>query len=171
MLKPKKNLFEDVTEQPREHYTFRFDPQKAILIQKTQLRSFHKGMIVCIAFLAVIATVCALFRSQITGFILGGLFSLLVLYIKSASLQRKAWTTAMQRLADTVYDYSLYANELIVWTSSDRSVEQRKYQLCDIKKPRIVGDFVVLEMDNKLYILNKDELLPNSYFLSRCYQG
>ena len=40
--------------------------------------------------------------------------------------------------------------------------------LHEIKKARIIKNLVVLEIENELYLMRKNELVENSYFLSIC---
>ncbi len=172
MLEPKKDLFENIQEEPLEHYTLQVDPQKVAPVEKAQLASYKRRMLTVIALFAIACVFGIQSHAQVvTGLALGSLFCIVVAYFKSLSTYKKAFAKSALRFSETVYDYSLYHDYLIVWISSEQSIKQMKYQLSDIKKAQIIADFVVLEIDGRLFLLNKDELTPNSYFISRCYQG
>ena len=67
-----------------------------------------------------------------------------------------------------MYDYTLYDEFLIVWISSDDAVRQIKVRLDEIKKSQVIADVIVMEIDGQLFLMKKDELVENSYFLTVC---
>ena len=66
------------------------------------------------------------------------------------------------------YGYTLYDDFLIGWMSSDDGIRQIKVRLDEIKKAQVIADILVMEIDGQLFLMKKDKLVENSYFLSIC---
>ena len=68
---------------------------------------------------------------------------------------------------ETVFDYSLYSDYMIIWITAPNSIKQIKVELTKIKKSQIIADFIVMEIEGQLYVLEKNMLIPNSFFIGR----
>ena len=108
------------------------------------------------------------FNENTLWFSLGMLCVWGVIHISSIVNAKKLYAKRKESYPNTLYDYTLYDGFLIVWISSDDSIRQRKFYLQEIKKARIIKNLVVLEIENELYLLKKDQLTEDSYFLNLC---
>jgi hypothetical protein len=164
----KNNIFENIEDTPKEHYTFQFDPSTIAPVEKKYIGLLKKRMLGSIisGLLLVLGGVFS--DRAILGFGIGVLFISIVGHIKGISAYKKLYAKSRDRYAKTLYDYSLYDNFLIVWISSDDAIRQIKVKLDEIKKAQVVADFIVMEIDGQLFLMKKDEVVENSYFLTIC---
>ena len=169
MLELKNNIFENVQETPREHYTFHLDSSDVVTIEKKYIGDMKKRMAIAIACSAFLA-VYGILRSSpaFAGLGFGMLLMSLAAHIKVIRHYKKLYAKSRERYPKTLFDYTLYGDSLIVWISSDDAIRQFKVRLSEIKKAQIVKDIVVMEIEGQLFLMKKDELIENSYFLSIC---
>lgn len=168
MLKLKNDIFEDITAAPKEHYTFNFGGDELTPVEKKYINRLKiRGLIVTAAILALLLD-GIFFTEDMIWFSLGMLYVWEVLHIGTIIRTKKMYEKRRASFSNTLYDYTLYDSFLIVWISSDDSIRQRKILLHEIKKARIIKNLVVLEIENELYLMRKNELVENSYFLSIC---
>ena len=170
MLEPKKDLFEDIEETLREHYRMQIDPARIAPVEKHFLSPLIKGLVAA-SVLALIPIVLGGFSERLAVGIGIGIFASFLFcfsfLIKSA---KNNWRAFRERCPKAVYDYSLYDDFLAIRISSDTSVKQMKFNVQEIKQVHRIGDFITLEIDRQIYLLNKDELTEGSYFLALCAQ-
>lgn len=168
MLELKNNLFENIQDAPKEHYTFQFDPDLVVPVEKKYIGLMKKRML-CSIIAGLILVIVGIFSYRaVLGFAIGVLFISVVGHIKGISAYKKLYAESRDRYNRTLYDYTLYEDFLIIWISSDVSIKQHKFKLNEIKKAQIIKDLIVMEIDRQLYLIKKDELIENSYFLSIC---
>ena len=168
MPKLKNNIFEDITAAPKEHYTFNFDGDELTPVEKKYINRLKiRGLIVTAAILVLLLD-GIFFTEDMIWFSLGMLYVWEVLHIGTIIRTKKMYEKRRASFSNTLYDYTLYDSFLIVWISSNDSIRQRKILLHEIKKARIIENLVVLEIENELYLMRKNELVENSYFLSIC---
>lgn len=163
----KKDIFEGITAEPREHYTVQIDPASVAPVKKKYIGKLIKRMII-----GILCGVILLFFGFSSVFYLGmGLGIVLLVsasHITVISNTKKQYAKAEAKYPCTVYDYTLYDEFLIVCLSSDTGIIQTKYRLQELVRVEIVGSLVTLELDGPLFFINRDALPENSYFLSRC---
>ena len=168
VLELKNNIFENIEATPKEHYTFQFDPSAIVPVEKKYIGLMKKRMLGSII-AGLILIICGVFSGRgLLGFGIGVLFISLVGHFKGISAYKKLYAKSKGKYDKTVYDYTLYDNFLIVWISSDDAIRQIKVKLNEIKKAQVVADFLVIEIDGQIFLMKKDELVENSYFLTIC---
>lgn len=168
MLKLKNDIFEDITAAPKEHYTFNFGGDELTPVEKKYINRLKiRGLIVTAAILLLLLD-GIFFTEDMIWFSLGMLYVWEILLVGTIIRTKKMYEKRRASFSNTLYDYTLYDSFLIVWISSDDSIRQRKILLHEIKKARIIKNLVVLEIENELYLMRKNELVENSYFLSIC---
>ncbi|MGM9664276.1 MAG: hypothetical protein ACI3XF_05490 [Eubacteriales bacterium] len=168
MLDLKNNLFENIEDSPKEHYTFQFDPSAIVPVEKKYIGLMKKRMIGSIIAGLLLVIIGVFSDRALLGFGVGVLFISVVGHIKGISAYKKLYTKSRDKYRKTLYDYTLYEEYLIVWISSDDAIRQLKVKLDEIKKAQIIQDHIVMEIDGQLFLMKKDELMDNSYFLSIC---
>lgn len=163
----KKDIFENIQAEPREHYTFQIDPASMEPVEKKYIGKMIKRMII-----GILCGVILLFFGFSSVFYLGmGVAIVLFMsasHIAAISNTKKLYAKRKAKYLHTVHDYTLYDDCLVVWLSGNDSIRQTKYSLNQIVKAQMIGDFVVLEIDGELYLLKKNELVEDSYFIRRC---
>ena len=168
MTELKNNLFENITDTPKEHYTFNFSSEEIAPVEKKYMGILIKRMIVSIVASMILIICGILSHTVIIGIAAGILFISLVSHIKSISAYKKIYAKSRDKYPRTVYDYTLYDNFLVIWISSDTSIRQTKVLYTDIKKAQIIADLVVLEIEGQLFLMRKSELAKDSFFLKAC---
>ena len=168
VLELKNNIFENIEATPKEHYTFQFDPSAIVPVEKKYIGLMKKRMLGSII-ASIILVIAGVFSDRaFLGFGIGVLFISVVGHIKGITAYKKLYAKSNDRYAKTLYDYTLYDNFLIVWISSEDAIRQIKVKLDEIKKAQVIADILVMEIDGQLFLMKKDKLVENSYFLSIC---
>ena len=168
MLQLKNNIFENIENTPKEHYTFQFDPSAIVPVEKKYIGLMKKRMLGSII-AGLLLIIIGIFSGRaLLGFGVGVLFISVVGHIKGISAYKKLYAKSRDRYNKTLYDYTLYEDFLIVWISSDVAIRQFKVKLDEIKKAQIIKDLIVMEIEGQLFLMKKDELVENSYFLVVC---
>ena len=168
MIELKNNIFANIEDTPKEHYTFQFDPDKVVPVEKKYIGFMKKRMLGSIVASILLVIIGVLSDRAFLGFAIGVLFISMVGHIKGISAYKKLFEKSKEKYKTTFYDYTLYDDFLIVWISSDDAIGQKKIKLGEIKKTQIIEDFLVMEIEGQLFLMNKDELIDNSYFLTIC---
>jgi len=168
MLEPQKDLFENMQGEIIEHYRFQFDPDQVTPVEKAYVSVLVKRMVlfivVCVALMAIGFWCGELLIAAAVGMLYIGVVD----HIKIISAYKKIYAKGKKKYLTSVYDYTLYSNYLMIWISSKNAIRQMRVGLNEITKAQVIGAFVVLEIDNQLFLLKKEELAANSYFLSIC---
>ena len=164
----KNDLFEGITEEPREHYTFRFTKEELIPVEKQQIRRMLLKLLLFILASGLFALVGALEGVQaVIGFGFGCVFIGIIYYVKGLRNYKKLMAMRRWQVADTIYDYTVFDGYMILWLSASDSVRQKKVHFSAVKG-EIVDNYVVLTIDGALYPLHKGELAQDSAFLALC---
>ena len=166
MAELRKDLFADIADEPREHYTFRFSAEDARQVANATVSSLVRRMILMIVLCALIVLVGALQDSDgICGLGAGMLLIGLTVYIKSFRLTKKANAEGIPHVAASVYDYTVFDDDAVIWVCGENTVLQVRVKPADIQKSRIVAGLVVLQIRGRLYLLRENELAEGSFFL------
>ena len=168
MPKLKNDIFEDITAAPKEHYTFNFGGDELTPVEKKYINRLKICGLIVTAAILVLLLDGIFFIEDMIWLSLGMLYVWEVLLVGTIIRTKKMYEKRRASFSKTLYDYTLYDSFLIVWISSDDSIRQRRILLHEIKKARIIKNLVVLEIENELYLMRKNELVENSYFLSIC---
>lgn len=166
MAELRKDLFADIADEPREHYTFRFSADEARRVANAAVSSLARRMILMIILGAVIVLGGALQDSDgICGLGTGMLLMGLAGYIKSFRLTKKANAEGIPHVAASVYDYTVFGGYAVIWVCNENTVLQVRVTPTDIQKSRAVEGLIVLQIRGRLYLLRKNELAEGSFFL------
>ena len=166
MAELRKDLFADIADEPREHYTFRFSAEEARRVANATVSSLVRRMILMIILGAVIVLVGAVQGSDgICGWGAGMLLIGLAGYIKSIHITKKANAVGIPRVAASVYDYTVFDGYAVIWVCNENTVLQVRVAPTDIQKSRAVEGLIVLQIRGRLYLLRKNELAEGSFFL------
>lgn len=166
MAELRKDLFADIADEPREHYTFRFSAEEARQVANAAVSSLARRMLLMIVPCAVIVLIGAVQHSDgICGLGIGMLLTGLTVYIKSFRLMKKANAEGIPHVAASVYDYTVFGGYAVIWVCNENTVLQVRVTPSDIQKSRAVAGLIVLQIRGRLYLLRKNELAEGSFFL------
>ena len=168
MLQLKNNLFDEISEMPREHYTFWFDYAAVASVEKKYIGFLIKRMLISIGLLFILSVYAAFSDSTLFAGMICVTFALALVHIKSILAYKKIFTKRSKEYPESLFDYTLFEHFLIIWISSPNGIKQRRVWLNEIEKVRIIGDIVVLEIDDQLYLMRRSELIYGSYFYYIC---
>ncbi|MBQ8848718.1 MAG: hypothetical protein IJ011_00110 [Clostridia bacterium] len=168
MLELKKDLFADIQDEPREHYRFKVDPKRSEEIEKRYVSMYVRGLVFSLIYSVIVTVIGIIFDGSIIGFGVAFFVIFAVIFIKAIAVYKKTFKQVKEKFPNTVYDYALYDDFLTVYVSSDESIRQVKIKLADIKRFWSTASYVVMEYQGQLFLIDKNELTENSYFLSRC---
>ena len=169
MAELKTSLFDEIQEIPKEHYTFRFTPEEANFVSN-RVNKMMMTRFVLLIILSILLILCGFGIDE--GFFIGfGTCSLIltsITFLKTLSVIKKNKEKADAIYPTSVFDYSLYDSFLIIHCTSDTKVHQDKIKIKDIKHVQNHSNIISMIIDGKIYMLRKDKLAENSYFLSLC---
>lgn len=166
MAELRKDLFADIADEPREHYTFRFSAEEARQVANAAVSSLARRMFLMIVPCAVIVLIGAVQHSDgICGLGIGMLLTGLSGYIKSIHITKKANAVGIPYVAASVYDYTVFDGYAVIWVCNENTVLQVRVTPTDIQKSRAVAGLIVLQIRGRLYLLRKNELAEGSFFL------
>lgn len=168
MPKLRNDIFEDITAAPKEHYTFNFGGDEVVPVEKKYINRLKIRGLILYAYMLILFVYGIFFIEDMIWFSLGMFCVWTVVYLGTIIGAKKAHEKRRTRVSNTLYDYTLYDGLLVAWISSDDIIRQKKILLHEIKKARIIKNLVVLEIENELYPMRKNELVENSYFLGIC---
>ncbi len=167
MLEPQKDIFKNIEDEPREHYRFMLDPDKLLPIEKKYVSGLIKRLLIAIVAELIIFVEGIFCDRFLIGFAVGLLLVTVPISVKNIRMYKKSFEKSRENYLETVFDYSLYSNYMIIWITAPNSIKQIKADLTKIKKSQIIADFIVMEIDGQLYVLEKNMLIPNSFFIGR----
>ena len=133
MAELKNDLFADIQDEVKEHYTFTFTKDEVVPIGKKNALSIKKKLIFFILF-GVICAICGIVSDKaVADFGVGAMIMVIVMYAKLLSNYKKSVNASIEKIEKTVYDYTIYRDFMIIWLSSDTSIRQTKVALNEIK--------------------------------------
>ena len=146
----KNNIFEDIQDTPKEHYTFSFDRDSVVPVYKKYMGSMKKRMVGSIISGLILIIIGILSKGNIiTGFGIGGLLISVTGHIKVISSYKKLFTKRMDMMCGkSIYDYTLYEDFLIVWISCFGKCSQRTvacYLLAKLE-PTMSAAFLIISV-------------------------
>lgn len=171
MLEPKKDLFEEINDEVREHYRFQPTPEEARVAMKTYMSRYVKAMVISLVASLVFLVIGCFADRAIAGFAGGLLFLSIVAHTKTICAIKKVNSGGQEKMLKTVYDYTVYDTYLIAWISSDESIRQTKIQLDKITNVQEMGALLSFETDKQIYIMRKADLIEGSYFIKKLGQS
>ena len=168
MSELKSSLLDGIAEEPREHYTFCLKAVEALPVEKIYMRLMKKRMLASLV--CGILLICFGFGLGrfVIGLGVGILIISLAVHIRNYCAYKKLFEKSRSEYETKVYDYTLYGDFMIVWISSDTAIRQMKIPLSSIRKSRLVGNILVMEIEGQLFPVKKDALVENSFFLGLC---
>ena len=138
------------------------------IVEKAMVSYVVKRAVLTLVLCLVIAMSGLCFDRSLFAFFMGIFLVLLIRNIKNVRWYRNNFAQNKLILVQTIYDYSLYEDELIIWDSSETTIHQMRIPLKAIKRIRKIGNFIALEIGVHLYMLGKSVLREDSYFIRMC---
>lgn len=164
MSELKNNLFEHIEEEPREHYTFQFTPEELAPVEKKYVGRMRSALFLSVVIDILLIVWNVLLEGAKLSFAFGVWFVITLVLLRGVLMYKKAWRKSNERYGNTLFDYTLYDDFLIVWVSSEDAIRQMKVKWSDIKRVQSIEGLVVMEIEGKLYLVRKHELGDDSRF-------
>lgn len=164
-----ENETEEESVQPNESYSINYS--KAELKEIYVYNSIHlfKRPLIFMAVTMVIMIVYVLLNT--IDFVIGLFSGFCLIYglilLKQFITYKKAWKKSIDRVSESKYEYRIYDDYFTVdIIRNSELVRTEKIAFCDIQKAYDFGEekYIILDINNQLYILRKSDIAKNSAF-------
>lgn len=160
-------LLSNLPETPREHYIFMLSPEPLEAARKKYLSVYIKNMLLSIA-LCILTALCGIRLGEgVIGLGVSMLMMSLAAYSKAIRAHNKAYAQSKEKLSETVYEYLLYDDFLLIVIASDTGYRQMKVPLRAIDKLENVCGHLAAVIEGHLYMIPMSVLPEDSYFMGR----
>lgn len=152
---------------PNEKYRFNYSKKDIDFIYRN---ANHKPLVTAIVwlFVAVIGIFLIIVNegefTNSAAFVLGVLSSIIVLLLWTFGLNLKNSKNIKRKIIDTSYEYNVYEDYFTVNIEDKKSASNYKFRFDEIERFLDIGEFLLLFIDNKYYMLRKQALDPKSIF-------
>lgn len=161
---------------PSESYSISYYKNELDKIYKYILKLSFKKPIISIIILAVMLAVYI--SIDVSDVLVGILAGVSVIFAVSVFKQflshRKVWRESTEKVTQSRYEYQVYSDYFTVdIIRNNELVRSERIEFGDIKKAHDLEDekYVILNINNQLYILRKNALAPNSAFYMALYNS
>jgi hypothetical protein len=162
----KTNLFENIEDTPREHYTFHFEPHEIAPVARKYTGRMKKRLLLSVAIVVCLIALDVLMEGAGVAFALGFWIATALMFFMLVRGYKKTWQKTSERYKTTLFDYTLYDDFLIVWMASENRIRQMKVNFSEIKRVQTVEGILVMEIDGQLFLMKKHALVDHSFFLT-----
>ena len=166
MSEMKTNLFENIEDTPREHYTFHFEPHEIAPVAREYTGHVKKMLLLSVVIDILLIALAVLMEGARLGFALGFWLAITLVFLGIVRVCKKTWQKTDERYKTTLFDYTLYDDFLIVWLTSENRIRQMKVNFSEIKRVQTVEGILVMEIDGQLFLMKKHALVDHSFFLT-----
>lgn len=161
---------------PSESYSVSYSSEEMKTIYKYLTKvSFKKPLISISILTAILITYIWIDMNGIViGIVAGILFLFVLLNFSSYKIHQKQWKKSVERVLASRYEYRVYTDRFTVDIFRNESaVRTETIDFSDIQKVYDLNseDYLLLSINNQLYILRKNELAQNSVFYSAIYNS
>lgn len=158
----------------KEKYVFNFSEEELDKIHRLQMKSLWVKPIL-FAIICVVLIIIFAFSEMAPSF-LRGLFAGFLLigetgYIKGIRAYKKSWTNSAERVSESTYEYKVFDDYIRVdiWHNNER-IRDSKCYFKDIEAILPLGDWLVMQFGGLSFLLRKNDLREDSFFLSHTSQ-
>lgn len=167
-----ENNIQNNCKAPAEEYTFTYTVDELKMIYgKINKMNCRQPVIMVIALVICMIIYNILdyegfYRGLCNGLVLGMGIMYFMLFFKGFNISRKTQKESLERVSASVYNYKVFQNHMMltIHRNNEKILEQKVY-FCDINKFTDIGSYILFQHQNRLYILKKELLQNNSYFL------
>lgn len=161
---------------PSESYSVSFYKNELDNIYKYILKlSFKKPLISIFILAAMLAVYISIdVQDVMIGVFAGVLFIFVVSVFKQFLSHRKIWRESLKKVTSSRYEYRVYDDYFTVdIIRNNELMRSEKIKFTDIKNAHGSDDekYVLLNVNNQLYILRKNDLVSNSAFYKALYNS
>lgn len=166
-MEHRRRVLDEIKTPLREHFTFRIAPEMMDVVEEFYLSLIRNRLLWYVGLYLLVILIGFQFSRGLLGFgcavALFGVIRLVIMFIGT----KKNVKDAKERYRTTVFTYALYEDCLGVQVSSDRGFEEFIVGLDEIKKIRQLDGIIILEIRKKLYVIDRQVLTDDSYFVKR----
>ena len=165
-MEQKKDLLAEISEAPREQYVMQFTQEEVTLAEQAQLGKMKKNMLKTFLWGVVCTVLFALADRFGLGLGLGLMIATLLTHWKSLLSYKKMYEETRGRVVNSLYDYRVYDQFVLLWASAEDSVRQVKVAKEEIYLLQDAGNMRAFVADRSVYFIKKDALAEESFFLT-----
>ncbi len=171
-----ENETEEETEKPTESYSISYTKEELKKIDSFILkRSFKKPLVSLAIFAALLVAYIIMDMPDILIGLFGGFLVIwAILVFKSIRSHKKEWKNANDRVSESCYEYNIFDDYFTVdIIRNNETIRTEKIKFSDIKKAFDFEEekYIILNINNQLYILRKTDLANNSAFYKALYNS
>lgn len=171
-----ENETQEEAEKPTESYTVHHSREELKKINAYIFkRAFKKSLVSLAVFAALLVAYIIMDMPDILVGLFGGFLVIwAILVFKSIRSHRKEWSKAIERVSESSYEYKVFEDYFTVdIIRNNETVRTEKIDFCDIKKAFDFEEekYILLNVNNQLYILKKTDLANNSAFYKALYNS
>ncbi len=157
-----------------ETYVFHHTEKDLMHVFKQERNDYlFRPIVFWLIFLAVIIPNAFLpDNSYFTLFLWGILLANIIFHIKQQRAWKKSWQSGVQRIVSSVYEYQFFDSYFItnIYRNNEKMQVFKNYYK-DIDFIKQFDNWLILNINNHSYILNKDTLKENSFLYSYMYKN
>lgn len=163
----RRNLLECIDQPIQEQYTFQLTPEKLNEVEEYYLSRIRNRILLCFLLLVPVILVGLWTSEGLVAFTCAVLMIGVIRFATIIHTTKQNAKSARKRYLKTWFTYTLYGECLAVQISSESEYKEMIVELDDIKKIREFDAVIALEINQILYIIDKQILPEESYFLRR----
>lgn len=154
---------------PKEVYQFQLSEAEWKQIDGLQMRTVYRGILISVLLSLAMFVFCIFFsdRDVVTGVFFGVFLFVLVAFLKSFRVNRKALKSSLKTRCETVYEYRVFENYMIIklYRGGERVRESKNY-FADIEKVYAYSQWLLIQFAGQYFPVRKSELKEDSSFYS-----
>ena len=162
---------EETETSPKESYTVKYEKEDLQAVSNKASMTLVYPLI----FFAVVSAILlyGIITANSPGeliFVALGFFLMgLIVYAKSYNTYRKAWENSFSVALKNTYSYEVFDGYFTLKVSRDGEIKTLyKLNFDEVERTQTLGNYLVLQILGKSYILKKDSIKPDSVFLTCC---
>ena len=164
-MEQRRNLFETIEQPLREHYSFQIQPAQLKSVEREYTSRMRNRWFLTILLMGLAICISLKTSRILLGVCIGcSVYAVLIVCINFYRI-KKTVKDAMERYQATEFAYYLYDDCMAIQISGVKEYRELIVPLDQIKNHRIVSDLVVMEYRGLIYIIDRQILPDDSYFI------
>ncbi len=150
-----------------EAYKFKFSPEEIREMLKNQGPLLYSREVSLLLIGGLGILLCALLRAQqvLLGLIIGAVLVGFTLSIRGIRAYKRMWRQNQKRICECTYEYKIFDKCFVADILKNGEIKQHnRLYFSDIEKITPLEKHLLLQCENRIFIIRKNELAENSFF-------